>query len=223
MSKFTWSYGAITSFEKCPKQYYHLKIEKDYKEPFSKALKEGNEFHTAAENYVRNGTELPDRFVYVKSALDVIVNMEGIKECEYRMALTENLEPCEYFDDKVWWRGVADIIIFNPDGKTAKVIDYKTGSNTRYADKDQLELMAMGLFKHFPKLKKLQCGLLYVQCNTLIKETYRIKNEPEMWTKWLKRVDALKQAKKNDVWNPNPSGLCKRHCVVTECIHNGRN
>ena len=25
-----------------------------------------------------------------------------------------------------------------------------------------------------------------------------------------------------DVWNPRPSGLCKKHCVVLECPHNGR-
>jgi len=25
-----------------------------------------------------------------------------------------------------------------------------------------------------------------------------------------------------DMWNPRPSGLCRAHCVVTECPHNGR-
>ena len=30
----TWSYSAIKMFEQCQRKYFHLKVKKDYKEPF---------------------------------------------------------------------------------------------------------------------------------------------------------------------------------------------
>ena len=33
----------------------------------------------------------------------------------------------------------------------------------------------------------------------------------------------METAHEKDVWNAHPSGLCRRHCVVLECIHNGSN
>jgi hypothetical protein len=32
----------------------------------------------------------------------------------------------------------------------------------------------------------------------------------------------MESAYDKDVWNANPSGLCRAHCVVLECPHNGR-
>jgi hypothetical protein len=32
----------------------------------------------------------------------------------------------------------------------------------------------------------------------------------------------MKIAYDNDVWNPKPSGLCRKHCSVLSCSHNGR-
>ena len=102
------------------------------------------------------------------------------------------------------------------------MIDYKTGKSTRYADKGQLELMALATFKHFPVVKKVKAGLLFVVCNELIRDTYTSDQQPELWKKWLDKYGALEAAFENNVWNPNPSGLCRRHCVVLECPHNGR-
>lgn len=63
------------------------------------------------------------------------------------MGLTENLEPCDFFSDEVWWRGIADLVIIDEEEDLAWVIDYKTGKSARYADKGQLELMALAIFK----------------------------------------------------------------------------
>jgi len=65
-------------------------------------------------------------------------------------------------------------------------------------------------------------GLLFVVCNALIKETYTIENQPELWRKWLTAYGTLEKSYDNDVWNPRPTGLCKAHCIVLECPHNGR-
>ena len=129
---------------------------------------------------------------------------------------------CGFFDEGVWWRGVSDLTIINKKTGVAKVIDYKTGKSAKYADKGQLELMAMATFKHFPDIKTVKGGLLFVVCNAFIKDTYTIEQESELWKKWLMEYGKLEASYDTEVWNPRPSGLCRAHCVVTECPHNGR-
>lgn len=215
-----WSFSRLKSFEQCPKQFYHVKVAREYEEPETEAMLYGSEFHKACEDYVRDRIPIPKKFDYIKPTLDALIAKDGEKLCEYKMGVTQDLEPCTFFAENVWWRGIADLVILN--GEEATVIDYKTGKSTRYADKGQLELMALATFKHFPTVTKVKAGLLFVVCNELIRDSYTADQQPELWKKWLDKYGALEAAFENNVWNPNPSGLCRRHCVVLECPHNGR-
>jgi len=218
-----WSFSSIKLFDQCPKKYYHLRVAKDHKEPESEAMLYGTRFHEAAENYIKNGTPLPEAFNYAKGALDNLNVMNGEKLCEYKMGLTENLDPCDFFDPKVWWRGIADLVILDREKGLAKVLDYKTGKSAKYADSGQLELMALALFKHFPEIKKVKAGLLFVIAKQFPKADFKKEEEGPLWTKWLREYTRMKQSYINNVWNPKPSGLCRKHCIVLECPHNGRN
>ena len=222
MSIKPWSFSRIKSFEQCPKKFYHLKIAKDYSEPETDAMLYGTEAHLAAEEYVRDSKPLPERFWYMKAAIDSLIAKEGEKLCEYEMGLTENLEPCGFKDPNVWYRGIADLVIINEDKQLAWIIDYKTGKSAKYADKGQLELMALAVFKHFPKIERVNAGLLFTVCKRLITEKYTRQEEGILWKKWLSDYSRMEKAAENDVWNAHPSGLCKRHCPITECPHNGR-
>ena len=137
------------------------------------------------------------------------------------MGLDDNLDPCGFRDKNVWWRGIADLIIIKD--KKAWVVDYKTSKSAEYADKGQLELMAMATFKHFPEIQKINAGLLFVIANKAVKEVYRKEDSGDLWDKWVYKYSRIEVAEKEDVWNARPSGLCKRHCVVLECVHNGSN
>ena len=222
MSITPWSFSKIKSFEQCPKKFYHLKVAKDYKEPETEAMLYGTAVHEAAEEYIRDGKPLPPEYEYIKAPLDSLNMKQGNKLCEYEMGLTADLEPCGFWDDDCWYRGIADLVILDEENKTAWVIDYKTSKNTRYADKGQLELMALCVFKHFPDIETVRGGLLFVVCNELIRETYGKESAGKLWEKWLADYNRMEQAWKKDVWNAHQSGLCKRHCIVTECVHNGR-
>jgi len=217
----SWSYSSIKLFDQCPKKYYHLRVVKDVSEPATEAMDYGTQFHEAAEFYIRDGTPLPPQFNFAKDVLTNLKNLEGEKYCEFEMALTENLEPCEFRSPDVWWRGIADLIVIY--GDEARCLDYKTGKSSKYADKGQLELMALAIFKYFPHVKKVKAGLLFVVAKAFIKDSYSIENESKLWGKWIAEYSRLKLAVKNDIWNPRPSGLCKKHCAVLECAHNGRN
>lgn len=217
-----WSFSSIKTFEQCPKKFYHLKVVKDYQEDQNvEHLLYGTAFHEAAELYVRGDAPLSPKFMFAKGALDNLKSRDGEKLCEYEMGLTANLEPCAFRDPEVWWRGIADLIILEDNG-TARVLDYKTGKSAKYADTGQLELMALAVFKHFPTVTKVKAGLLFVVANEFPKTTYSRQDEAKLWEKWLRDHGRMKRAYETNVWNPRPSGLCRKHCVVLECPHNGR-
>lgn len=216
-----WSYSSIKLFDQCPKKYYHLRVAKDVKEPETDAMLYGTLFHEAAELYIKDGTPIPPQFAFVKSTLDNLKKLEGDKYCEFQMGLNENLEPCGFKDKDVWWRGIADLLVIN--GEEARCLDYKTGKSAKYADTDQLELMALAIFKHFPQIKKVKAGLLFVVSKNFIKDSYNVENQDKMWLKWFAEHNRMKFSYEKNVWNPRPSGLCRKHCSVLECAHNGRN
>lgn len=218
-----WSYSSIKMYDQCPKKYYHVRVAKDVKsEQGVEHLLYGKEFHKAAEDYVKGVAPLPEKFHFVKSTLDNLKSRPGRILCEYEMGLTEKLEPCAFDSPDCWWRGIGDLVILEDDG-TARVLDYKTGKSAKYADKGQLELMALAVFKHFPEVKRVKAALLFVVAKAFIKDNYRKEDEPKLWAKWLGEYAKLKRSYELNVWNPRTSGLCKKHCEVLSCIHNGRN
>ena len=94
MSIAPWSFSKIKAFDQCPKQFYHEKILKEYPMRQTEAMLYGNQFHKAAEHYIRDCAPMPERFDYAVGALDSLQAKQGEKLCEYKFGLTENLEPC---------------------------------------------------------------------------------------------------------------------------------
>ena len=219
--KYTWSYSSINLFKQCPHKYYRLRVVKDIVEPPAEHLNYGLEVHKAAEDYIGKGTPIPEKYIFIKEHLDKLNLIKGEKLCEYKMGLTSNLDPCGFFDKDVWWRGVADLIILN--GDKAYIIDYKTGKSAKYADTKQLELLSCALFKHFPEIKKVKGGLLFLVANDLVKDDFEVDNEGVYWTKWLEDTQRLEAAIQNDVWNKKPNFSCRSWCSITDCEHNGKN
>jgi hypothetical protein len=150
----------------------------------------------------------------------MLKDMPGDKLCEYKMGLTSDLQACGFFDENVWFRGVADLVIIN--GEVARVIDYKTGKSSEYADVKQLELMALAIFKHFPKVRKVKTGLVFLVCNDFVKADFEKKDAPLTWLKWIQETDRLQASHDNNVWNPKPNFTCRKYCLVTSCEHNGK-
>ena len=223
MSIAPWSFSKAKAFEQCPKQFYHEKILKQYPVEETDAMRYGTEFHKACEDYIKSEAPLPKKFNFIQQTLDALNEKRGIKMCEQKLGLTADLEPCGFFDKRVWFRGIADLVIIDVLTGVAWVIDYKTGKSLKYADKGQLELMALIVFKHYPQITRVKAGLLFVIAKGLVKEEYEIDSESNLWEKWLGIYGRMEKAFESDVWNPRPSGLCKRHCPVLECAHNGRN
>jgi hypothetical protein len=218
--KIKWSYSSLSLFNQCPKKYYHLRVAKDVVEPETEALTYGSKVHEAAEFYIRDGTPIPPEFAYIQEILDVLKNIQGEKLCEYEMGLTKNLEPCGFKDKDVWWRGIADLVIM--DGDKAYLVDYKTGKSSKYADTKQLEILSLALFKHFPNLKRIKAGLLFLVAKDIVKTSYERDYQEGGWVRWLQDTTQLELAHVNEVWNARPNFSCRNFCAVTTCVHNGK-
>jgi hypothetical protein len=214
-----WSYSSLSLFQQCPKKYYHLRVEKSIKEPQSEQMRYGLDLHKAAEEYIRDGIALPEGFAFMRETLDQLKALPGEKYCEYKLGLTRDLEPCEFFDDNVWWRGIADLLVIN--GDEARVLDYKTGKD-KYADTKQLEILALAVFKKFPQVQRVRAGLLFVIHTNFIKAAYERTKEMEMWNKWLPETNKLETAYEKNVWNAKQNFTCKAWCPVMSCPHNGK-
>lgn len=219
MSKpITWSYSSLALYQQCPKKYYHLKVVKDIKEPLSEAITFGNEIHKIAEEYVSKGRPIPEKYSHIESALKVLKDMPGEKLCENKLGLTADLKPCGFFDKNVWWRGVADIIILQ--GDTALTVDYKTGKSSKFAELKQLEIVSLAIFKHFPEVKKVKAGLMFLFADDFVKTAYLSDSQDELWGSWISDVGQLQASVENDMWNPKPNFTCRGWCPVTSCDHN---
>ena len=176
LEKIKWSHSALKDFEGCARRYHEVKVLNKYPFPDTEQIRYGKQLHEAAEKYVRDLADIPPQFAYIKPVLDSLLAKPGRKFVEYEMALTEDLNPCAFKSENVWVRGIADLVIVNDDNLTAYVVDYKTG-NDRYPDRDQLVLMSLMVFKHFPHIKRVKSALLFVVKNTMVKHEMAIDEE----------------------------------------------
>jgi hypothetical protein len=183
-------------------------------------MRYGTEVHKAAEDYIKEDTPIPAKFSFMQKPLDTLKAKDGEKMCEFKMGLTKNLMPCGFFDADVWWRGIADLVVKQAD--RAWVVDYKTGKSSKYADTKQLELMALAIFKHFPDIKKVKSGLLFVIANDFVKADFHQREENVLWRPWMDDTQRLEKSLELDVWNPRPNFSCKSWCPVKDCLHNGK-
>ena len=220
MGNVVWSYSSVDLFKLCPHKYYRLRIKKDVSDPPSDATALGVKVHKMAEDYMRDGTALPDTFKHLEPPLARLRAYEGDKFCEYKMGLTKNLEPCDFKDKHVWWRGIPDLLIINKD--QARVVDYKTGKSAKFANTKQLEILSLAVFKHFPEVKKIKAALLFLVSKEFVPVEYEKETAQIRWTSWIDDVSKLEKSIELDVWNPKQNFTCKKYCPVLDCVYNGR-
>jgi len=213
--KVTWSHSSLKEYEGCPRRYHEVKVLKRFPFKDTEATLYGKEFHKAAEDYIKEGKDLPEAFMYAQGALDALNKKEGRKLCEYQMALNIDLKPTGWFSEDVWVRGVADLLIVDDDNLTAWVVDYKTGNN-KYPDREQLKLMSLMVFAHMPHIRKINSALLFVVKEDFVKHSMTVEQTSSEWWQYRQRIARIEEAHATGTWNPKSSALCP-WCPVTTC------
>lgn len=215
------SYSGIKAFETCPRKYRDTKVLKIYPREETEQTLYGTALHAQCELFIKDQRQVDTSYAFLQPILEKLAAMPGRKLPELEMALTEKLEPCDFKSPDYWVRGIADLVILDDDNMTARVFDYKSGSD-KYPDTDQLMLMSLMIFKHFPHIKSITGGLLFVLKGTVSKYRVDREQEHELWWRWRERVAKLDAAHFHNRWPEKSSGLCKKYCEVTACAHNGR-
>lgn len=208
-----WSFSGLKEYVNCPRQYYEVKVAKNFVKKVTSQMTYGTEVHKALEDYTASGKELPKNYKRFKPILDEFLAISGEKYPEHRMALRVDRSPCSFGAPDYWVRGIADLLIVDED--TAFVVDYKTGSN-KYPDPDQLKLMALMTFSHFPEVNTVKGGLMFVMHNSFMNEEYERDAVDALWGAFDPKLQRLATSMQNNSWPENPTPLCG-WCPVKTC------
>tara|TARA_Y100000004_G_scaffold30014_1_gene31173 strand:- start:260 stop:694 length:435 start_codon:yes stop_codon:yes gene_type:complete len=130
--------------------------------------------------------------------------MGGTLLAEQQLCLNENLTPTGWWDKDAWLRSILDVLIIIDD--KAIVMDWKTGK--RRPDFTQLQLFALQVFKHYPKVKKVQSTFIWLKDMSMDSETFKSDQTNLMWADMLARIERINQSVEHNNWPAKPSGLC---------------
>jgi ATP-dependent exoDNAse (exonuclease V) beta subunit len=212
---FTWSFSSLKDYTNCPRQYHEVKVLKRFYKATTQEMTYGNAVHKICEDYVNEGKPLDKNNAQFKPLLDTLVDIEGTKHAELRLAMNKKGEACKYSADDVWVRGIVDLVII--DGDTAFIVDYKTGS-TKYPEPKQLKLMALMTFAHYPEVMRIKAALLFIVHNGFVNEEYTRDDVEDLWATFHPDLQRLESSYSTGVWNPNSTPLCG-WCPVKTCEH----
>jgi hypothetical protein len=177
----------------------------------------GKELHKVAEDYIKDGTPIPERFAFIQKTVDALKNIPGEKHTEIELGVSNKngkLNPCGFYDKEAWYRGIADLLIVN--GDEGYLVDYKSSKNAKYADLKQLDLLAGAVFAHFPELKTLKSALIFVVSNEFVNKEHSSMHKLAYFEHVRFDLERLEKAMENGVWNAVSSPLCG-WCPVKTC------
>lgn len=205
-----WTYSQLDKFETCPRQFYHVRVKKDFPEPPTEATIWGERVHKAMELRVKEGTPLPEGMTQWEGIASKFHRLAGDKYCELQMAVDRNFQPADW--NNAWSRGIADLLIVN--GDKAAIFDHKTG---RRKPTEQLMLYAGYTFAMFPDVDYVTTGFVWLKDKKIDKQEFTRDQVSEIWLEFLPRVRKLEMAYKKDNWPCRPSGLCHGWCPAKSC------
>lgn len=219
MRPFAWSYSALTTFELCPKKYFHLyAAEKGSPEHVadsdSSFAADGKIIHDAMKKRVLDGTPFTLPLRHLEPIAAKFAAIPGEKYGEMKLAITREFEPCDYFDKGVYLRVVIDLAIIQ--GTTAIVIDWKTGKVKD--DPTQNALIAAVLSRWMPEIALFKTMFVWLQSKGITPKSYTPEQFTPVWNNLLPRVAKIEEARKTTSFAATPNGLCG-WCPVKSCPH----
>mgnify|MGYP000595494109 CR=1 FL=1 len=210
----TWSYSGLTKYEQCPRQYQKIYVTKETVDVGFDASNWGNRVHEALESRVRDGVALPEGMTQHEALAKTILAATGDVYVEHKFAINRAFQPVAFDSPDRWCRGIADSLIVNC--LKAVALDYKTGKIREGSD--QLALMALMTFAHFPSVVVCDTAFIWLQFGKTTKERFQRSDIPTIWLRFLSRVKRLEVAYEQDKWLPNPTPLCKWcPCTRSQC------
>lgn len=173
----------------------------------------GTRVHSNLENYAKSGdvTHLTPESNKYKNIVDRINSQSGDKYFEYMMAITADKAPCEWESEKLWFRGIADVLVV--DGKTAYCLDYKTGKPK--SDPTQLMIFSLLTFAHFPEVEEVNTSFLWLAFDHITSMPFKRQFANSYWEGIEARVARVHESEATNNYPTKPSKLCN-WCAAKE-------
>ena len=215
-----WSYSSLTAFETCPRRFHATRIAKTVVEQQTEATIQGNQVHKAIENHINGTAYLPEKYKGYLPLVDKCKATPGKRLVEFKFALTPSFKPTEFFAKDAWVRGVIDFGVLQE--KSGVILDWKTGKPKD--DHDQLKLFAGVALATYPYLESVRTGYVWLGHNKLDSKEFTRSDVAGIWQEFIPRVIRITKAAERGDFPPNPSGLCKAWCPLTnkQCEFSGR-
>lgn len=221
MSKFSWSYSKLRDWENCPRAYEYKHIQK-HKEIERPEQLYGQHVHKVLEDRALRGTPLPpemEKYEKYGAVVDHARRLGYQIVGEQQWAIDNNFMPCGWREWNVaWCRVILDLGIIGK--RSALFLDYKTGR--KRPDPTQLALFAAVGFEELPKLDVIKTQFVWTEGGAPDEATYHRNDKQGIWAGILPRVMKMQRGIEAKAFQPTPNGLCKKHCSVFTCEHNGR-
>jgi hypothetical protein len=216
--KFPLSYSRVSTFKKCPAQFEALYVNKSVVDLGSDATQYGERVHKSLEMYGRTGdeAELTRETKKWKNIVDSIKAQGGELHFEHKMSIDADCNPCGWFDEDVWFRGIADVLAIKDN--RAYCGDYKTGKS-RYEDAVQLQIFAALVMFTFPQVDIVRADFLWLVEDRHTQLTFDRVHLNTMWSRLTKQFDNIQEAVDLGVFVAKPSRLCNWCAAKDICIY----
>lgn len=206
------TYSQLEKFANCPKQFYHVKVARDFVERENEASIWGDRVHKAIEARMDTGVEMPDGMKQWTAIVDKVARLPGQRHAEFKLSIDKNFQPTDWSGS--WCRGIADVLVV--DKEKALILDWKTGKRK---PSDQLKLYAAMTFSNYPQVKTVFTRFVWLRDRTQTRDQMDRSEVPVFWQQFLPAVRKIEHAYETDKWPARPSWLCNGWCPVTTCVH----
>lgn len=219
-SVIPWSYSSLTSYENCPHQYYEVRVAKTTPRRSFAEAERGTDIHKMIEDHCNGVKPLAEGSLrkLVEKTLDGLDPQ--FFRFEHKLAVTKDLQPCDFFDTEACYhRGVLDVLWVHPENTTAAIFDWKTGKVNEFSE--QLKANAVTVFAKYPHVQTIRTEYVWLKHSKTTPSKVFRDFVPKNWARFQLRVERMEQSLATGQWPKRPSGLCKKHCPVITCEHNG--
>lgn len=219
---FAWSFSALQTFEACQLQHQQTKVLKRFKEDENENMLWGNRVHKAMEMAIKKGDELPIEMRRYQPYIDIAMKhaQGGTIKAEQQLALDRGFQPCGWFDKSAWLRTKIDVDILRADRGLSIMFDWKTGKIKE--DSVQLGVSATVMLMHHIEVDVCQTVFVWLGNDETTPQVWHRDDLKALWAGLMPRVQAMENAYNTGIYHPNPSGLCRRHCLVSTCEYHGK-
>jgi len=213
------SYTRLSTFESCNLRAKFAYIDKipEPERPLPPGKTEhandrGSRLHTAAELFVKGGTELIPELSKFEVEFKKLRELykAGQVSLEGDWAFRKDWVAVPWMSADVWLRVKLDAIAFmSPE--YAVVIDYKSGKRFGNEIKhgEQCQLYQLASFIRYPKIKKITTELYYLDLDELVSQTYTRDQGLRFLSGFEKRFEKLNS---EEEFPASPSRFACRWC-----------